>query len=82
MTDTTNTRRTFVEFMARDGYARAHAAWEFDNVLTVNRRFVVRSHYLTVSRLGAPFTLTRAARAAVFETLGNARNHATFDTEA
>ena len=78
MNDYTNIRRHFIEFMARDGYARAHAAWEFDNVLTVNRRFVVRPHYLTVARLGAPFTLTRTARAFVFETLGNARNHATF----
>ena len=73
------TRHIFIEFMARAGFARAHAAWEFDNVLTVNRRFVVRPHYLTVARLGAPFTLTRAARADVFETLGNARNHATFE---
>jgi len=73
-----NTRHHFIEFMARDGFARAHAAWEFDNVLHVNSRYVIRSHYLTVSRIGAPFTLTRAARAAVFETFGNARNHATF----
>jgi len=75
------TRKTFVEFMARDGYSRKAAAYEFDNVLTVNGRFVLRSHYLTVSRIGAPVALNRVQRAAVYETLSNARNHAAFAAE-
>lgn len=74
-------RPLFIEFMARDGYDRKDAAWEFDNVLTCNGVPVIREYYLTVFRKGAPMTVTRAARVFIFETFNNSLNHAAFAGE-
>lgn len=72
------TRHIFIEFMARDGFSREHAAYEFDNHLTINGQARLRGSYMTVRRAGAPFSLTRTQRTRVYDTFSNAQNHASF----
>jgi hypothetical protein len=79
---TTGTRQTFVMFMVRDGFTASQAAAEFDNVLTINGHARIEASYLTVSRVGQPFTLTRAQRRSIYLTFSNAQNHAAFALQA
>lgn len=78
----TSTRHTFIEFANRDGISRANAAYEFDNFLTANGRAILKDFYLYTHRLGAPMTLNRAERAAIYRTFENAQAHAWFAVEA
>jgi hypothetical protein len=70
------TKTHFVEFARRDGIAREHAASEFDNILNLNGYARTLDSYITVRRIGQPFTLTRVERISLHLTFQNAMNHA------
>lgn len=66
-------KNIFIEFVRRDGYTIKQATEEF-------RRIDGKTldGYLTTSRLGASFVLTRAERRNIYMTYENALNHASF----
>lgn len=70
---------TFVQFLVRDhGFTEEQAKLEVEFV-TQNDIVVTQYHYVyNVRRIGSTKTLSRAERGAVYRTLMNAINHATF----
>lgn len=72
-------KTTFVSMLQRDmGFSVDQAEQEF-KFLVVNRAQVLREYYtVQLRRVGATKTLNRAQRGAVYDTLENALNHATF----
>lgn len=75
-------RPVFIGFCARDlDMSQRDAAWEFDNMLTINGRAMLRDYYLHYPRIGAPFALNRARRKEIYEVFCNAQNHVYFAEE-
>jgi hypothetical protein len=80
-------RRVFIGFMVREGYTVAQASEEFtrlNSALTVpvgRLDFATLRPYLTLSRVGASFTLDRKGRISLASLFDNAGNHACAELE-
>jgi len=73
------TRRVFIEFCVRDGMRRSDAEYEFDNHLIIGGHVRLKDSYLTMFRVGAPFSINRTRRAEIYASFENAQNHASFE---
>lgn len=72
-------KATFIGMLQRGmGFTNEQAEQEF-KFLVVNRAQMLREYYTEqLFRVGATKTLNSIQRGAVYDTLGNAMNHATF----
>ena len=73
-------KEIMVNFLQRDfGFSESEARQELEFLFS-NSLPVTRDYYRTVSRVGATVALNRKLRDDIWESLENAKNHASFDS--
>lgn len=77
-TQAAKAKSIFIRFSTRESLLTTEQAKEELRRLMVGNRLIPEKNYLQATRSGASFTTNRAKRIAIYATMTNAVNHATF----